>query len=59
MKGKYNFAQVMIDSIDDATREQIQGFLNHPAFGKRRIAIMPVLLRPEHGAALGEDDRGA
>lgn len=41
MKGKYNVAKVMIDSIDDATREQIQSFLNHPAFGKRRIAIMP------------------
>lgn len=32
MKGKYNTANVMIDLIDDTTREQIQGFLNHPAF---------------------------
>jgi tRNA-splicing ligase RtcB (3'-phosphate/5'-hydroxy nucleic acid ligase) len=41
MKGKYNFAHIMIDSIDDSTKEQIQGFLNHPAFAKKRIAIMP------------------
>ncbi len=41
MKGKYNVAKIMIDQIDDTTREQIQGFLNHPAFAKKRIAIMP------------------
>jgi RNA-splicing ligase RtcB len=41
MKGKYNTANVMIDQIDDMTREQIQGFLNHPAFGNTYIAIMP------------------
>ena len=42
MKGKYNFAKVMIDEIDDTTREQIQGFLNHPAFGgHKKIRIMP------------------
>jgi RNA-splicing ligase RtcB len=31
----------MIDSIDDSTKEQIQGFLNHPAFANTHIAIMP------------------
>lgn len=41
MKGKHNLAKVMIDEIDDTTRDQIQGFLNHPAFAKKRIAIMP------------------
>jgi RNA-splicing ligase RtcB len=41
MKGKYNIANIMIDSIDEATKEQIQGFLNHPAFGNTYIAIMP------------------
>jgi RNA-splicing ligase RtcB len=41
MKGKYNFANIMIDQIDDSTRDQIQEFLNHPAFGNTYIAIMP------------------
>jgi len=41
MSGKHNHAKVMIDDIDEATRGQIQTFLNHPAFGKKRIAIMP------------------
>jgi Uncharacterized conserved protein len=41
MKGKYNFAHIMIDSIDETTKEQIQGFLNHPAFANTHIAIMP------------------
>ena len=41
MKGKYNFAHIMIDAIDDTTKEQIQGFLNHPAFANTHIAIMP------------------
>lgn len=41
IKGKYNIAKVMIDEIDETTRSQIQTFVNHPAFGKKRIAIMP------------------
>lgn len=41
MKGQYNSANIMIDTIDDTTREQIQEFLNHPAFGNSYIAIMP------------------
>jgi hypothetical protein len=41
MNGKYNYANIMIDEIDDSTKEQIQTFLNHPAFGKKKIAIMP------------------
>lgn len=41
MKGRYNTANVMIDTIDDTTKEQIQGFLNHPAFSDTYIAIMP------------------
>lgn len=40
IKGKYNVAKVMIDEIDDATREQIQGFVNQPMFAKKRMAIM-------------------
>jgi len=41
MKGKYNFAHIMIDAIDETTKEQIQGFLNHPTFANTHIAIMP------------------
>lgn len=41
IKGRYNSANVMIDDIDDTTRDQIQGFLNHPAFGNTYIAVMP------------------
>lgn len=41
MKGKYNSANIMIDEIDESTKEQIQEFLNHPAFGDSYIAIMP------------------
>jgi len=41
MEGKYNTANIMIDEIDLTTKDQIQGFLNHPAFGKTYIAIMP------------------
>jgi len=41
MRGKYNTANVMIDEIDATTKDQIQGFLNHPAFGNTYIAIMP------------------
>jgi len=41
IKGKYNSANVMIDSIDDTTRAQIQNFVNNPSFGKSYIAIMP------------------
>ena len=31
----------MIDEIDETTRAQIQGFLNHPAFADTYIAVMP------------------
>ena len=41
IKGKYNSANVMIDEIDETTRAQIQGFLNHPAFADTYISIMP------------------
>ena len=41
IKGKYNVAKVMIDEIDETTREQIQDFVNRPMFAKKRIAIMP------------------
>jgi tRNA-splicing ligase RtcB (3'-phosphate/5'-hydroxy nucleic acid ligase) len=41
IKGKYNSANVMIDDIDTTTREQIQGFVNHPAFANTYIAVMP------------------
>jgi len=42
LKGKYNSANIMTDyGIDDTTTSQIFGFLNHPAFAKGYIAIMP------------------
>ena len=41
IKGKYNIANVMIDEVDIATREQIQGFVNNPSFAHSYIAIMP------------------
>jgi len=41
MRGKYNTANIMIDTIDDTTKEQIQTFLNHPAFANTYIAIQP------------------
>ena len=31
----------MIDEIDETAREQIQNFLNHPAFANTYIAVMP------------------
>ena len=40
-KGKYNQANVMIDSIDESTVSQIYTCLNHPAFAGTYIAIMP------------------
>ncbi len=41
IKGKYNSANIMIDDIDPGTRDQIQTFLNHPAFANTYISIMP------------------
>ena len=41
MKGQFNSANIMIDEIDDTTRDQIQGFLNHPAFANSYLAVMP------------------
>lgn len=41
IKGKYNTANVMIDDIDPGVRDQIQTFLNHPAFANTYISIMP------------------
>ncbi|NLW55770.1 MAG: RtcB family protein [Firmicutes bacterium] len=41
IKGRYNTAHIMIDEIDETTREQIQKLLDHPAFGNTYIAIMP------------------
>jgi len=41
MNGKFNHAAIMIDSIEESTKEQIQTFLNHPAFAKSKIVIMP------------------
>ncbi len=41
IKGKYNSANIMIDDIDPDTRDQIQTFLNHPAFANTYISIMP------------------
>lgn len=41
LKAKYNFANIMIDEIDESTTKQIYSFLNHPAFANTYIAIMP------------------
>ncbi len=41
IKGTYNTANVMIDEIDETAKDQIQTFLNHPAFADTYIAIMP------------------
>jgi RNA-splicing ligase RtcB len=41
IKGKYNQANVMIDTLDETTRSQIQGFVNNPSFHGSYIAIMP------------------
>lgn len=41
IKGKYNVANVMIDNVDEATRGQIQDFVNNPSFVGSYIAIMP------------------
>lgn len=41
MKGRYSSASVKIDNIDQTTRDQIQGFLDHPSFEGAKIAIMP------------------
>jgi len=41
MRGRYNTANIMIDAIDETTKTQIQGFLDHPAFEGSYIAIMP------------------
>ena len=41
MKGWYNTANIMIDTIEETAKEQIQGFLDHPAFADTYIAIMP------------------
>jgi tRNA-splicing ligase RtcB len=41
MHVKFNSANIFIDEIEETTREQIQGFLNHPAFARSYIAIMP------------------
>lgn len=40
ISGKYSTAKVMIDHIEDACTEQINGFLNHCAF-TNPVAIMP------------------
>ncbi|WP_029409524.1 RNA-splicing ligase RtcB [Treponema pedis] len=41
IRGKYNKANVMIDSIDSETEKQIKTFLNHKAFEGTNIAVMP------------------
>jgi RNA-splicing ligase RtcB len=41
MKGKYNFANIFIDEVEETAKQQIQTFLNHPAFANTYIAIMP------------------
>lgn len=44
LKAKYAQANIMLpegEVLDEATTQQIYGFLNHPAFANSYIAIMP------------------
>jgi tRNA-splicing ligase RtcB len=41
INGKYNHANVMIDAIDETTREQIQSFADHPNMAEGNIVVMP------------------
>ena len=41
LNGKYNHARIMIDHVEETTQSQIINFLNHPAFAKAPIVIMP------------------
>jgi tRNA-splicing ligase RtcB (3'-phosphate/5'-hydroxy nucleic acid ligase) len=41
LRGKYNFAKIYIDEIDEETIRQIYLFLNNPAFEGMSIRIMP------------------
>jgi RNA-splicing ligase RtcB len=41
IKGKHTYIRVMIDEIDDLTREQIQAFADHPVFSGSKVRIMP------------------
>lgn len=41
IEGKYNFAQVMVDELDQNAREQIENFLSCPVFKGSKIRIMP------------------
>ncbi len=52
MKGQFNSANIMIDVLDDATRSQIQDFLNNPSFRGSYIAIMPDCHKGE-GSCIG------
>jgi RNA-splicing ligase RtcB len=42
LQGKYNFAKVFTDNLEEVTEKQIISMLNHPVFGgKKQIRIMP------------------
>jgi len=41
LNGKTTFAKIMIGEIDKTTRDQIQTFIDHPAFRKSKVRIMP------------------
>lgn len=41
LNGKCNHARIMIDHVDEETQRQIINFLNHPAFARSPIVIMP------------------
>lgn len=49
IKAKYNQANIMLEEqqLEEETRKQIYGFLNHPAFADSYIAIMPDCLHPD------------
>lgn len=41
LRGQFADAEILIEDIDDATREQIKTIVNCPAFEGQRIVIMP------------------
>jgi len=47
INGKYNHAKVFANEIEESCRNQIQQMVDHPAFAKTHIAIMP----DTHGGA--------
>lgn len=39
--GKYNTADVKLDSLDETTTSQLYAMMNHEAFANEKVVIMP------------------